>query len=128
MKALIDTHVFLWWVKNDPRLSRRAVELISDGNNDIYVSAASCWEIAIKAGLSKLAVKGDLREFIIEQINVNAFFSLPVGVEHALYVAKLPHHHRDPFDRILVAQAQLEEMPLVTADDLIKAYRVDTWW
>jgi len=128
MKALLDTHAFLWWITDDPRLSARARKIIANGENTLFLSAASGWEIAIKAKLGRLKLPDDPERFIPKQLAVNAFESLPIQMSHVLHVYKLPDHHRDPFDRLLVAQAQLEKLPILTADPLIARYRVKTIW
>ena len=128
VRALLDTHVFLWWITDDPRLSGRATELISDGGNELFFSAASGWEISIKAGLGRLEIPGDLERFVTDQLSRNAILTLPVHLSHALHTGALPGHHRDPFDRILVSQALLEKMPLVSADPQIARYPIDVVW
>jgi len=128
MNVLLDTHVFLWWIDDNPRLSSRACEIISNASNAIFLSAASGWEIAIKARLGKLTLPDALERFIADQLVVNAFSSLPIQLSHALHVYTLPAIHRDPFDRILVAQSQLEDMPILTADSQIARYPVKVIW
>jgi len=128
MRALLDTHAFLWWISDDPRLSSRASAIIRDGENRLFLSAASGWEIAIKAGLGRLKLPGPLETFILKQMALNAIKGLPVQMTHALHVYTLPNHHRDPFDRILVAQAQLENLPILSADPQISLYAVETVW
>lgn len=128
MKCLLDTHVFLWWVAGDRRISPKAREIIADGRNTLYLSAASGWEMAIKAGLGRLHVADELERFIPEQMALNGIEGLPVALPHALRVAALPLHHRDPFDRLLVAQAELEGLVVLTGDPQIAAYGVETLW
>lgn len=128
MKALLDTHTFLWWITEDPRLSSRAREIISDGENILYLSAASCWEMAIKARLGKLEMPANITSFITDQMAINAITPLAVEISHALHVYTLPNHHRDPFDRLLVAQAQIENLPILTADPQIARYAVKIIW
>jgi len=128
LRALLDTHVFLWWMAQDPRLSEVAVEAVSDGNNELLFSAASGWEMAIKAGLGKLRMPGDLGAYLSAQLSENAVGVLPVSLRHATGVARLPGHHRDPFDRLLISQALAEDLPIVTADPLITEYPVETVW
>lgn len=128
MRALLDTHTFLWWITDDPRLSARAREVIAGGDNALFVSAASGWEIAIKARLGRLQLPDNVESFILEQLSRNAFSSLPIQLSHALHVYSLPDIHRDPFDRILVAQGQLEKLPIVTADPQIGQYPVEIIW
>ncbi len=128
MRLLIDTHVFLWWIAGDPKLSEKAGRVISEADNRLFLSAASGWEIAIQAKLGKLHIEGDVTSFIIEQMRLNSIEQLPVKISHALHVSTLEALHRDPFDRLLVAQAQLERMPILTADRHITAYPVETVW
>ncbi|MDP8972784.1 MAG: type II toxin-antitoxin system VapC family toxin [Actinomycetota bacterium] len=128
MRLLLDTHAFLWWIGDDPRLSERAREVFSDGNNDLIFSAASGWEIAIKARLGRLRVPGDLSAYLFGQLTENYISVLPVQLSHALRVHALPDHHRDPFDRLLVAQAIVEETPLLSADPWIARYPVEVVW
>lgn len=128
MKALLDTHAFLWWISDDRRLSDRAREFIGDGRNELFFSAASGWEISIKAGLGRLEVPGDLQRFIADQLSRNAIKVLPIYLSHTLHTRVLPDHHRDPFDRILTSQAILEEMPLLSADPKISHYPVEVVW
>jgi PIN domain nuclease of toxin-antitoxin system len=128
VKALLDTHTFLWWVDDDRRLSTPARRLITDGSNEVYFSAASAWEITIKAALGRLTMSGDLEEFITEQLTVNQFLPLPIHLHHAFGIYSLPPHHKDPFDRLLVAQALAEELTLVSADPQLAKYRVPIVW
>ncbi len=130
MRVLLDTHAFLWWITDDPRLSLRVRTIISEGANEAFLSAASGWEIAVKAGLGRLRQlpEDNLERFISEQLALNAILSLPVRMSHALRVYTLPLHHRDPFDRMLVAQSQLEDLPVITADPIIARYPVKVIW
>lgn len=128
MRALLDTHTFLWWITDDHRLSNRVREIICSMDSELYLSAASCWEMAIKAGIGKLSLPGNLELFISEQLSVNAINSLPVQMAHALYVYDLPDYHRDPFDKLLVAQARMESIPILTSDQQIARYPVKTIW
>jgi PIN domain nuclease of toxin-antitoxin system len=128
VRVLLDTHAFLWWISDDRRLSDRAKEIIGDGSNELYFSAASGWEISIKAGLGRLEVLEDLEPFIADQLSRNAIQALPIYLRHALHTRTLPDHHRDPFDRILVSQAVLEELPLLSADPLVSSYPVEVVW
>lgn len=128
MRALLDTHVFIWWLTDDPHVPRHIRNVITDANNELYFSAASCWEIAIKAHLGKIKLPDKPDAFISEQLALNSILSLPVQCSHALHVFNLPAHHRDPFDRILVSQAQLEDMPIITSDPMIALYEVKVVW
>ena len=120
MNLLLDTHVLLWWLDDNPDLSRRARTVIADGNNLVFVSAAVIWEIQIKHALGKLKIPKNFRNVLDKQ----GFELLDITVEHAYAVGKLPLYHRDPFDRILVAQAKLENMILVSRDKRIKKYKI----
>ena len=129
MRVLLDTHAFLWWITDDPRLSANARQIISNGTNELFLSAASAWEIAIKAGLGRLRFKeNNLERFIAGQLTLNTINSLSININHALRVNILDPHHRDPFDRLLVAQAQLETLPILTSDPLFKLYSVTVLW
>lgn len=105
MRLLLDTHTFLWFLADDPQLSPAARRLIEDGTNEILLSMASLWEIAIKVSLGKLTLGGAFATFIPDQLTLNAFGLLPIELAHVTAVAALPFHHRDPFDRLLIAQA-----------------------
>lgn len=125
---MLDTHAFLWWITDDPRLSRRARAVMRSGRNRLLLSAASGWEIAIKAGLGRVRIPEPVADFLLDQMDRNAIEPLPVSMRHALHVATLPPLHRDPFDRMLVAQAQLEELAILTADGAVRQYPVPTIW
>ena len=116
----LDTHVLLWWLADDPRLSHTARAAISTGANLVFVSAAAAWEIVIKSALGKLDVPSNLEA----ALTANRFEPLPITIPHSLAVANLPHHHNDPFDRLLIAQAKVEGLTLVTGDEQIKRYDV----
>lgn len=128
MRALLDTHAFLWWIVGDERLSARASKVIADRRNEIFVSAASIWEIAIKGRLGRLSIPGDPGAFIGGQIAENSFRGLPIVAGHALRVWELPDHHQDPFDRLLIAQAQVEGLTLVSRDQHVTRYEVEVLW
>jgi PIN domain nuclease of toxin-antitoxin system len=123
-RFLVETHALLWWLDDAPGLSGRARDAIADPGNDPLVSTATMWEIAIKRSLGKLRVPEDL----VDEIDDAGFSWLPVAAEHAWAVSALPPHHRDPFDRLLVAQALGERVPVVTRDPQLAAYGVETWW
>ena len=118
MRLLLDTHVFLWTVTDDPRLTTDARRLIVDAD-EVYVSAASIWEAAIKAGLGK--IRGDMTQ-LANAIGGSGFVELPVTALHAAFVVELPHYHRDPFDRLLIAQALTEPLVLLTSDAKLPQY------
>ncbi len=118
MRILLDTHVFLWYTKLDRKLTAKSRDLIQNAN-EVYVSSASIWEATIKARLGKLDVKID---DLIKAISSSGFLELPITAEHAAATDHLSNHHRDPFDRILLAQAITEPLAFLTADKLLKDY------
>jgi PIN domain nuclease of toxin-antitoxin system len=120
MKLLLDTHAFLWWDSNDARLPAALHSAIASPQNEVFFSAASVWEIAIKRASGKLIFEGSVQESIL----AHDFLPLPITVEQAELAGSLPQLHRDPFDRLLVAQAQLEGLVLVSVDEQILRYRV----
>ena len=128
MKVLLDTHTFLWWITDDPKLSLRVRGIISDGENEIFISAATGWEIAIKSQIGRLKLPDEPQRFILEQMKINGMKSLPIEMRHALHVSTLPTYHQDPFDRILIAQAQMEDLPVLSADPEIGKYEVTIIW
>lgn len=128
MKVLLDTHAFLWYVLADPSMSSAATAVISDSGNDVLVSPASFWETAIKVSLGKYTLTVPFEVFWREGIDGNGFDTLNVDIRHAAVVAELPFHHRDPFDRLLVAQAMVEGVPLVSADEPLDAYPIRRIW
>lgn len=128
MKLLLDTHTFLWWVGASAELSRKARTAVGSARNDCFVSVASAWEIAIKVSLGKLRIEGALDRFVPEQFALNGFQALPIDLKHTAHVATLPFHHRDPFDRLLVAQALVEGLGVVTADPVFAKYGVNRVW
>jgi PIN domain nuclease of toxin-antitoxin system len=125
---LLDTHTFVWWAADDPRLSRRARRLLADPANGLLFSAASAWELVIKNQAGKLTLPEPVASYLPSRLSWYAIESLPVELRHVLGVVELPLHHRDPFDRLLVAQSRLERLPIVTADPLITQYQVETIW
>jgi len=128
MRVLLDTHAFLWWITEDRRLSARAREVVTDGGNDLLLSAASGWEIAIKASLGRITLPVPIDRFLSEQLQRNGIGTLPIEMSHALHVHALSLLHRDPFDRLLVAQARLEKLRILTSDPQIAQYDVETLW
>lgn len=128
MKLLIDTHCWLWLVADPDKIRSDVVDLLVDRGNEVYVSAATAWEIVIKHGLGKLSLPVAPTEYVPQRVAALGHLSLAIEQRHTLRVAELPPHHKDPFDRILVAQAQVEGMHFVTADRLIAAYDVPLIW
>ena len=127
MKYLLDTHVVLWVAENSPFLSERAKDVILDKSTEIYVSVVSAWEVAIKLGTSKLRLDGGLSEFF-RMIDDNGFITLPVERDYLLQLQNLPDFHKDPFDRLIVATAVIENMTLITADENIHRYSTPWLW
>ena len=123
-RILLDTQCWLWMLAAPERFSEAGRVLVTDRNNELYLSAASAWEIAIKHGLGKLELPGSPAEVVPTLMTKSGVSALPIQLSHALQVAQLPQHHRDPFDRLLVAQAQLENMPILTADTQLAQYEV----
>jgi PIN domain nuclease of toxin-antitoxin system len=128
VRLLLDTHVWLWLLTAPGRISDDVLESLSDLGNDLLLSAASAWEIAIKYALGKLPLPEPPASYVPGRMQRSGVTPLPVLHEHALAVAELPAHHRDPFDRLLVAQARLERLTLVTADSVFARYGIDVRW
>ncbi len=128
MHLLLDTHAFLWYVWGDPQLSFTARDLIDDTANSKYISVASIWEMAIKISIGKLTLAKPLDTFLIDHLDGNGFIILPIDRAHAEQVVTLPFHHRDPFDRMLVAQCQVERLPLISADTVFHKYSIQIHW
>lgn len=127
MRLLLDTHTFLWWCANDAKLSKRAVQTIAEAE-EVFVSAVNGWEISIKVRLGKLPLPDAPLPFMQKMLERHAFSVLPITLSHTLAEFALPTHHNDPFDRLLIAQAQGEDMTLVTDDTIIQRYDVKTLW
>jgi len=128
MKFLLDTHAFLWFISGDTALSKTARSAIEDENNDVFISPASLWEIAIKVSLKKLTLKAPFDELIPTELAENEIELLGISVAHLALVASMPFHHRDPFDRLIAAQAKIEQMTLVSIDAAFDAYNVTRLW
>lgn len=128
MNFLLDTHTFLWFVWDDPLLSATARDVIVEPSHRKLVSIASCWEIAIKTGLGKLDLGEPSQAFLSRELAINNFELLSISLEHATAVEGLPQFHRDPFDRMLVAQAQSLHCAIVSADDVLDQYGVGRIW
>jgi PIN domain nuclease of toxin-antitoxin system len=128
VNILLDTHAFLWFVDDSPRLSQSARILIESENSQPFLSAASLWEIAIKISLGKLTLKQPYEIFIPQQLALNGIGVLNIAMEHTAAIATLPFHHRDPFDRLLAVQAKIEDMTLVSADPIFDSYGVKHVW
>jgi PIN domain nuclease of toxin-antitoxin system len=128
MKYLLDTHAFLWFVSDDDRLSSKARSIIKNNNNEVYFSAASAWEMSIKIRLGRLTIEEGLEPFIVKQLAENNFSTLAITIFHSIYTSKLPEIHKDPFDRMIVAQAQVEDLSIISKDKNIKKYSVPVVW
>lgn len=128
MNYLLDTHTFLWWCAADKQLSSTAITIISDAQNHIFVSAVSGWEIAIKSRLGKLPLPDKPNAFMAAMLKLHAFEVLEISMRHAVAEYELDNHHSDPFDRLLISQAKLEDLTLITNDSLIAKYNVETVW
>jgi PIN domain nuclease of toxin-antitoxin system len=124
----LDTHAFLWWNAGDERLSQRARQEIADPRNEIVVSVAIAWEIAIKAARGRLDLPEPAETYLPKRMSDDGFETMPIQLRHALVAASLPRHHADPFDRLLIAQAQVERLPIITSDVSISLYEVETVW
>ncbi|MDQ6727625.1 MAG: type II toxin-antitoxin system VapC family toxin [Actinomycetota bacterium] len=121
MKILLDTHVLLWWLADDEHLPTLAALIIADPDTEVVVSAASAWEISIKQAAGRL----DAPEDLLDAVAANDFGTLPISADHAMAAGHLPTHHADPFDRMLIAQAQIEDLTLVSVDRRFSEYEVE---
>lgn len=128
MRLLLDTHCWLWMQVTPERFGERAGALVRDLDNELLLSAASSWEIAIKYGLGRLVLPEAPERYVPDRLHSSGVTPLPVQHDHALRVSSLPQHHRDPFDRLLVAQAQAEALTLLTVDRVFDAYDVAVRW
>ncbi len=128
MRLLLDTHALLWFVLDDPKLSATARAATADPDNDVLISPASYWEIAIKVGLGKYELAEPFDDFMHRAIAGNGFGVLPISPEHAGRLVSLPYHHRDPFDRLLIAQAIHEAIQIIGVDPAFDAYPIERIW
>ena len=128
MRALLDTNSFLWFITGSDKLSSKAQHFISDVNNDLALSVSGLWEIAIKISLGKLELTRPFEQLIYEQLRENAIDVLPIEISHLTRLITLPFHHRDPFDRLLIAQAIAEELPVISADTIFQDYGIEIIW
>jgi len=128
VRLLLDTHAFLWFILDDPKLSDKARGLIADPENDAEISPASYWEIAIKISLKKYVLPEPYEIFMNRELKQNNFLILPIELKHTAVLTELPFHHRDPFDRLLIAQARSENIPLVSTDPVMDAYPIKRLW
>lgn len=128
MDLLLDTHAFLWFIQDDRRLSKTAKSLIEAPSNVRFVSVVSLWEIALKMSVGKLTINGPFAEFILQQLTINQMTLLPIAITHLEKMIELPFHHRDPFDRLLIAQSMNDDLTLLSRDRAFEAYRVQRVW
>lgn len=128
MKVLLDTHAFLWFLESDPHFSQRALSFIQDRSSEVLVSTAGLWEIAIKLSLGKLRLGGPFETFIPQQLSANDIGLLGIELGHMAIVSDLPLYHRDPFDRMLIAQSITERMLVISADPAFDAYGITRLW
>ena len=129
MRVLIDTHVFLWWASDRGALvSETARELLSDGATDVSFSMASAWEIAIKVGGGRMLLPEMVERYLPDRLRHHGFDLMPIDLPHVFRAGALPKLHGDPFDRMLVSQAQMEVLPILTADPVLGRYDVETIW
>jgi PIN domain nuclease of toxin-antitoxin system len=128
MKALLDTHVFLWHVAGDRRLSARCRNLIESADRELFLSVAGVWEIVLKHQLGRLTLDRPPGQYVRHYMRELRLRSMPIKLKHVLHMPQLPLHHRDPFDRIQIAQARVESMPILTRDSLISKYDVPVLW
>lgn len=127
-RVLLDTQAFLLWVSGSDRLTPRAAEAIADPEVHVLVSVVTAWEIAIKSAAGKLELEAPAEAYVPDRIRLHGFETLPIDMAHALAAGALPRHHGDPFDRMLVAQGQVEDVPIVTGDPLLGLYDIETIW
>ena len=128
MRLLLDTHTFLWFIAGSPDLSVAARALIENPANESFLSVASAWEMAINVSLGRLTLAHPVEQLLPAQLAANGIALLPIDLRHTLRVSSLPFHHRDPFDRMLVAQSLVEQMPLVSVDAALDAYGIRRLW
>jgi len=128
VNILLDTHVFLWFIDENPRLSKPARVLIEAEDSQPFLSMASLWEIAIKISLGKLQLEQSYEAFIPQQLALNGIGILNLSLEHIAAIATLPFHHRDPFDRLIAVQSKIEKMTLVSADPSFDVYEIERVW
>lgn len=128
MRLLLDTHAFLWFINGDDNLSQHSKLLIQDANNEVLISIAILWEISIKNSLNKLELSQPFEVLISRELADNEFTLLPITVEHLIQLGKLPFHHRDPFDRLLIAQSLCEQLPIVSKDSQFDHYALEVIW
>lgn len=128
MRLLLDTHALLWFINGDENLSQRSKILIQESNNEVFISIATLWEITIKTSLGKLELSQPFELLIPRELTNNEFTLLPITIEHLIKLGSLPFYHRDPFDRLLIAQALYEQVPLISKDSEFDDYELERIW
>lgn len=128
MRALLDTNAFLWFISGNEKLSVNARKHIAEFENELFLSVASLWEIAIKTSLGKLELLQPFEDLIPAQLDENAIHVLAIKLSHLSAIIKLPFHHRDPFDRLIIAQCMIEELPVITNDGVFSNYPINVIW
>ncbi len=128
MKILLDTQAFLWIIADAPELSKKAKNIFLDQENDLFLSLASIWEMAIKLSLGKLKLKQPVEKFLPAQLQENSIFQLDISFRHVVGVTSLPFHHRDPFDRLIISQAVQENLPILSSDEAFDEYNIQRLW
>jgi PIN domain nuclease of toxin-antitoxin system len=128
MKILLDTQAFLWIISDAPELSKEAKKIFLDQENDLFLSLVSIWEMAIKSSLGKLKLKQPIDKFLPAQLQENSILQLDISFRHVVGVTSLLFHHRDPFDRLIISQAILENLPILSCDEVFDAYNIQRLW
>ncbi len=128
MRALVDTHALLWFLDNDARLGGASRAFMKSGENELLVGVGCCWELAIKCGIGKITLDKPFEQFLWSQLRSNSIEVLDISQDHLNRVGSLPLHHRDPFDRLLIAQALVERVPILSADTALDAYGIERIW
>ncbi|WP_017297092.1 type II toxin-antitoxin system VapC family toxin [Nodosilinea nodulosa] len=128
MKLLLDTHTFMWWDSSPAKISEKVLTLLRNPDSQVLLSLASLWEIQIKSQLGKLTLRDNLADIVLQQQNENGIILLPIEFSHILALEQLPLHHRDPFDRLLIAQSRIEAAAIATRDELFQRYPRQTTW
>jgi PIN domain nuclease of toxin-antitoxin system len=128
VRVLLDTHTFIWFIVDNPALGPQATRLIEDPDNEVLVSMATPWEIAIKMSLGKLKMEATFDQLFPSQLQINNITLLPIEVTHLAQVVTLPWHHRDPFDRLMIAQSMVENLPILSRDPAFDDYAVERFW
>ncbi|MGQ9632516.1 MAG: type II toxin-antitoxin system VapC family toxin [bacterium] len=128
MRIIIDTCTFLWFIDDNPKLSAAASAIIEDPNSEVLLSIANLWEMAIKCSIGKLIFTEPFNMFMQRQLNLNRIGILPINLDHVAGVVTLPFHHRDPFDRLMIAQAMVDNIPIVSPDEVFDNYPIRRLW